>query len=88
MIGYFNIQFSDCNQLVQSSRVILVANRGASGVKGLTGEGRVGRRVGPEVGFVTSLIGNICPAPIVRSLAHITAYGDTRQQWLTPAQQV
>jgi hypothetical protein len=72
--------------LVQLSRVILVAKRGANGVKGLTTEGRAGRSVGPEGGFVTSLVGNICPVPIVRSLAHSTAYGDTCQQWLTPAQ--
>jgi hypothetical protein len=54
-------------------------------VKG-TRDGRAGKRVGPAGGFVTSLVGNICPALIVRSLAHSTAYGDTRQQWLTPAQ--
>jgi hypothetical protein len=71
---------------LQSLRVILEAKRGASGVKGLTREGRAGRRVGPEGGFVTSLVGNIRPAKIVQSLAHSTAYGDTRQQWLIPAQ--
>jgi hypothetical protein len=46
----------------------------ASGVKGLTREGRAGRKVGPEGGNVTSLVENICRAPIVRPLAHSTAY--------------
>jgi hypothetical protein len=59
-----NTDLLKTTQVVQSSRVILVAKRGASVVKGLTREGRAGRRVGPEGGFVTSLVGNICPAPV------------------------
>jgi hypothetical protein len=46
-------------------------------VKGLTRQGQEGRKVGPEGGFVTSLVENICPAPIVQSLAQSTVYGDT-----------
>jgi hypothetical protein len=48
-------------------------------------EGQAGRRLGPEGSFFTSQALNICSAPIVRPLAHSTEYGDTRQQWLTPA---
>jgi hypothetical protein len=60
----------------------LGAKRGASGVKGLTREGRAGRRVGPEGGFVTSLVGNICPAQIVRSLVHSLGPTQPLIQWV------
>jgi hypothetical protein len=44
-----------------------------------------GRRVGKE-GFCSSLVGNICPAPILRPLARSNACGDTCQHWQTAAQ--
>jgi hypothetical protein len=33
-----------------------------------------------------NIVGNICSALIIQPLARSTAYGDTRQQWLTPVQ--
>lgn len=46
-----------------------------------TNEGRAEGMVGTEEGFCTSLVGNICSAPILRTLIHIFACGDTCQQW-------